>query len=96
MPDTPIADSAMTDITSDTELKDIDQHELQVGDGTDTHPPRTMDANEDGDELSTPTDDTEQADATRESASYFGYIPPDHPIRPGPERVSAVRSFEQA
>ena len=75
-PDIHIADTAIgeSDTAMDTHTKDIEHNDLQVGDGTDIHPTRTLDANEDGDGLSTPTDDTEQADATRESASYFEHL----------------------
>ena len=71
-----VADTAIgeSDSAPDTHLKDIEQHDIHVGDGSDTHPPRTMDANDDGDGLSTPTDDTEQADATRERANQFGLL----------------------
>ena len=75
-PDSHLADAENGDADSvaDTHTKDMDQHDLKVGDGSDTHPPRAMDANDDSDGLSTPTDDTEQADATRESASHFGHL----------------------
>ena len=74
--DSYIADTAVSepDSAADIHTKDIDQNDLQVGDGSDTHPARTMDANDDGDGLSTPTDDTEQADAARESAGHFGLL----------------------
>lgn len=68
--DTHIAETVMgeSDGAVDAQPKDTEQNDLNVREGNDTHPARAADAADEEDGLPMPTDDTEQADATRESA----------------------------